>query len=246
MVKQPKNKWYAFVPNLITTFNLLCGASGLYFAFTHRIDIAFFLMATGALFDFADGLAARLLKVSSELGKQLDSLADVITFGLLPGAMVFSVQYQIAINNAGSFDAFSFLQLIFVFSPLVIPALSAIRLAKFNIDTRQSHSFIGLPTPANALFFASLTYSATYTSTTIGNMASNPIILLLLTLLFSYLLIAELPLFALKFKSLNIKENFIRYVFLLLSALVIIFLKIPGIALVVLLYILLSIFGRKE
>ncbi|HPR60406.1 MAG TPA: CDP-alcohol phosphatidyltransferase family protein, partial [Prolixibacteraceae bacterium] len=184
MVITEKNKWYAFVPNMVTIFNLLCGTCGLYFAFLHRIDIAISLMAAGALFDFADGFVARLLKVSGELGKQLDSLADVVTFGLLPGAMIFSVQHNIIAQEPGFTENFSAFQLIILISPLIIPALSALRLAKFNIDVRQSNEFLGLPTPANALFFGSIAYSASYINTPIAQLIGNSNLILALTLTF--------------------------------------------------------------
>lgn len=235
---------FAFVPNLLTITNLLCGAVGLFFAFNARTDVAFALMVAGAFFDFFDGFAARLLKVSSELGKQLDSLADLVTFGLLPAAMVFSYQYNAATNSAGDFQSFNLIQWGIVISPLLIVVFSALRLAKFNIDYRQADTFIGLPTPANALFFASICYVATNVNDSILTLVINPFVLFVLTLLFSFLLIAELPLFSLKFKTLAIKANLIRYVFLLISIVVIIFMKIQGIALVILIYIFMSIVSR--
>ncbi|HKM92295.1 MAG TPA: CDP-diacylglycerol--serine O-phosphatidyltransferase [Prolixibacteraceae bacterium] len=241
MTDTTRNKWFSFAPNLLTTFNLLSGVIGLYFAFKHQLNIAFTLMVIGALFDFSDGFVARLLKVSGELGKQLDSLADMVTFGVLPGVIVFSIQYQMIIGEAGNFNNLSFLQWVLLLSPLLIPALSALRLAKFNIDTRQSQSFIGLPTPANALFFASLAYTILYTNNPVSTFAANPIVIAVLTLLFSYLLVAEIPLFSLKFKSLKFKENIVRFSFLFFSALVIALLKIPGIAIVILLYIATSL-----
>lgn len=235
-----KNKWYAFVPNLVTIFNLLCGACGLYFAFKHQIDIAFALMAAGALFDFADGFIARMLKVSGELGKQLDSLADVVTFGLLPGAMIFSVQLHNIIQEPEFTGNYSPFQLLLLISSLIIPALSALRLAKFNIDIRQSNEFLGLPTPANALFFASIAYTATYMSTQTSQLIANSYFVLALTLIFPLLMITELPLISLKFKNFKLKQNRSRYALLLLSILILILLKIPGISIIIILYIALS------
>jgi CDP-diacylglycerol--serine O-phosphatidyltransferase len=149
-----QNKWYAFVPNMLTLFNLISGVKAIYFAFGNNIQTALLLMIVGGVFDFFDGFVARLLKVSGELGKQLDSLADLISFGLLPGVMVFTVQRELILNNAGGFNELSPLNWIYLISPILIPVFSAIRLGKFNIDTRQTSSFLGLPTPGNALFFA--------------------------------------------------------------------------------------------
>ena len=244
MSPSTSNKWYAFVPNLFTLSNLICGAIAVYFAFQNKIEIALFLMFTGAFFDFLDGFMARLLKVSGELGKQLDSLADMITFGLLPGAMIFTIQQNLLLEQAGSHQQFNIIQWIFLISPLLIPAFSALRLAKFNIDTRQSHSFIGLPTPANALFFASVSWSIVYRDNVITSIASNPLAIFILSLVFSFLLVANIPMFALKFKTLKEKENLIRYFFLACSLLLILFLRISGITVVVLLYILMSVLSN--
>ena len=240
MNKPAPYKWYAFVPNLITLLNLVCGTIAIYFAIQHKIEVALSLMFAGALFDFIDGLTARLLKVSGELGKQLDSLADVITFGLLPTAMIFSVQQNLLLEKAGSYDHFSFLQWGLLISPILIAAFSALRLAKFNIDTRQSHSFIGLPTPANALFFASMSWSIVYGNNLVTTVTSNSITLFILTIIFSLLLVSEVPMFSLKFSSLKGKENVIRYIFLVCSLFLILLLKISGITAVVLLYIVIS------
>lgn len=236
-----KNRWFAFIPNLITLLNLSCGTVALYFAFHHNFDMAIALMLAGAFFDFADGMVARLLKITGELGKQLDSLADLVTFGLLPGVMVFATQKNILFNRVGGYEQFTFLNWIILFSALLIPVLSALRLAKFNIDTRQTDSFIGLPTPANALFFASLAWTIANSQSDFALLIGNPFVLGVITLVFSLLLISEIPLFALKFKTLKLKENLFRYLFLLISLVVIIILKFPGVAVAVLLYMLLSV-----
>lgn len=241
MTTTKKNRWFAFIPNLLTLLNLSCGTVALYFAFHHNFDVSIALMLAGAFFDFADGLVARLLKITGELGKQLDSLADLVTFGLLPGVMVFATQKTILFDRVGSYEQFSFLHWSIVFSALLIPVLSALRLAKFNIDTRQTDSFIGLPTPANALFFASLVWTITNIQSSFVLFIGNPIVLGAITLVFSLLLISEIPLFALKFKTLKVKENLFRYLFLLVSLVVIITMKFPGVAVAVLLYMLLSI-----
>ena len=244
MSKTSSHKWYAFVPNLITLFNLICGIIAIYFAFQHKIEIALFIMFAGAFFDFIDGFTARLLKVSGELGKQLDSLADMVTFGLLPGIMIFSIQQNLLLEQAGSYQHFSIIQWIYLISPVLIPAFSALRLAKFNIDTRQSHSFIGLPTPANALFFASISWSVSYDNNILSSLFANPLVIAILSVIFSLLLISEIPMFSLKFSSLKGKENVIRYFFLVCSLFLILTLRISGITAVVLFYIVLSILSN--
>ena len=241
MTKSANNKWYAFVPNLLTLSNLMCGAIALYFAFGNDLRTAMFLMLLGGLFDFFDGFAARILKVSGELGKQLDSLADMITFGLLPGIMIFSVQRSLILLPAGGFEQLTILQWFYLVSPLFIPVFSALRLAKFNIDTRQSSSFIGVPTPANAFFLAALSWLIFYKNNTLTEWLANPLLITFITLLFSWLLVSNLPLFALKFKSFKWKGNEIRYLFLFVSFILLIVFQIPALMLVIMLYILLSI-----
>jgi CDP-diacylglycerol--serine O-phosphatidyltransferase len=234
-------KWYGFVPNMFTILNLVCGLVAIVFVFNGKIQYAMLLLFGGAFFDFIDGFVARLLNVSSELGKQLDSLSDLVTFGILPGVMLFSLQESYLLLKVSSIGKFNLLQWILYISPILIPVFSALRLAKFNIDVRQSESFIGLPTPANALFFASLVWVLTFRSIGIWHFLSNPIALALLIVVFSYLLIAELPLFSLKFKKKKGKDNSIRFIFLLSSLFILVFLKIEGLPFVILLYILLSL-----
>jgi CDP-diacylglycerol---serine O-phosphatidyltransferase len=241
MIKDFIGKLIGFIPNLFTLSNLVCGVLGIYFAFENQLMTAFYLMLVAALFDFLDGFLARLLKVSGELGKQLDSLADLITFGLLPGVMLFSVQRILFNVENGNFQQLTNLQWFMLISPVLIPVFSAYRLAKFNIDTRQSHSFIGLPTPANALFIASLTTNIVQQNNLLPAFIFHPVSLTCITLLFSGLLVSGLPLFALKFKSFGWKGNEIRYLFLILSLLIILAFQLPGIMYIILLYLLLSL-----
>ncbi len=139
------------IPNFITSLNLFSGCIGIILALQYRIDYAAYFIAVSALFDFLDGMAARVLHVKSEIGKELDSLADVVSFGVLPGIIV----YQLMAASPNTPEAGSVIS-IFSLLALIIPVLSAVRLAKFNLDTRQTTSFIGLPVPANALFLGSL------------------------------------------------------------------------------------------
>lgn len=199
------------IPNIITCCNLICGCVATGAAFQTPVPanyfwaIAFILM--GAVFDFFDGMVARLLGVSSPIGKELDSLADVVTFGVAPAAMLFclfrEVQYPEFMES---------LRPIMPYTSFVMAAFSALRLAKFNLDIRQSTSFIGLPTPANALFWGSLIVGQ-HAFLVSGKF--NALFLFLFMMLFCFLLVAELPLFALKFKNLSWSDNKIKYVFLL-------------------------------
>lgn len=199
------------IPNIITCCNLVCGCIAVGAAFQNPIPLNYFwaivFILLGAIFDFFDGMAARALGVSSPIGKELDSLADVVTFGVAPSAMLFSlfqeVQYPEFMESLRAFMPYT---------AFLIAAFSALRLAKFNIDIRQTSSFIGLPTPANALFWGSLIVGE-HAFLVSGRF--NALFLFLFMLLFCFLLVAELPLFALKFKNLSWKDNSIKYIFLL-------------------------------
>ena len=168
---------------------------------------ALFFIVTGAVFDFFDGMVARLLKVSSPLGLQMDSLADDVTFGLAPAAIVFSFMRGL--------DYPAYLAPVQEYIPycaFIIAVFSAVRLAKFNIDTRQKSTFIGLPTPANALFWASLVAGL---GGWIKELNYGWLLMLGLIVIFSYLLVSEIPMFSLKFKSLRWRSNKVRYIFLI-------------------------------
>ena len=178
------------IPNTITSMNLLCGLMGVIFTFQGRFDIAFYLMLGGAVCDFCDGLAARLLGAYSELGKQLDSMADMITFGALPSLML----HRLMIATHGDH--------IICYVPLLIGVFSAIRLAKFNIDERQSENFIGLATPACAIICGSFTYYVTADPTSVLlNWAASECFIPAASLILSILLISEIPMFSMKFKK---------------------------------------------
>ncbi len=182
------------LPNTITCLNLFSGCIAIVFAFSARFDAALLFMILAAFFDFMDGLAARALKAYSAIGKELDSLADMASFGLLPGVIVYVYLSEHLQNPYLPFVAF------------LIPVFSALRLAKFNLDERQTTSFIGMPTPANALFWGGLMYAyATFLP---------PYIIMVLAVLMSLFLVAEFPLFSLKFKNLSWQDNKLRFVFL--------------------------------
>jgi CDP-diacylglycerol--serine O-phosphatidyltransferase len=250
------------IPNLFTAANMLCGVLAIILALAGRIDIAPFLIFLGAILDFFDGFLARLLKQQGELGKQLDSLADMITFGLAPGIIMFVIllMYDNNINVLNESTAMlnlsmnSYLNGLvnldlsnkLPFVALIIPFFSMFRLAKFNIDTRQSESFIGLPTPANTIFFMAFPLLLVQYGDTVGwehdliIWIIQPMILIPIIVVMSVLLVSELPLFALKFKYFKWQGNEIRYIFLISCGLLIAFLWTWSIAIIVLLYLLLS------
>ena len=218
------------------------------FAFKGMYPIAFAFIIAGAVFDFFDGLSARALKVSSPIGKELDSLADVITFGFAPGAMVYGwlgecVKHQL-VNGKLQFSIFNFqLADAMPFAAFLLVAFSALRLAKFNVDERQTSSFIGLPTPANALFWGALVIGSH------DEIVAHPygwLLVLVLVLLFSWLLVAEIPMFSLKFKNLSWKSNRTAYIFLLVSLVLLILLGLNGLSAVIGWYIILSVLTQKR
>lgn len=217
------------IPNLLTCSNLLCGCIGIDLVYQGELTAAPFLMALAAIFDFFDGFAARLLKVSSPIGKELDSLADLISFGLLPGVLLNQL---LAPHAVGSLEQLTYLG-------WLIPVFSALRLAKFNVDTRQEESFIGLPTPANALFWGSFPLIMAY-QPEIGQWLKHPGLLAGLGIVMSGLLVAELPLFSLKFKSMGWKGNEWRYIFIFGSVLLLLWGRYLGLALCVVFYLILS------
>ncbi len=229
------------IPNAITCCNLLSGCVAAVYAFEGAYTIAFVCIIMGAVFDFFDGLTARALKVSSPIGKELDSLADVITFGLAPATMVFSwlrecAYLQFSILNVQLADVVPFLAFLLV-------AFSALRLAKFNVDERQTSSFIGLPTPANALFWSALVIGSH------DEVVAHPygwVLVLVLVGLFSRLLVAEIPMFSLKFKNLSWKSNRIAYTFLLVSLVLLVVLGLGGLSAVIGWYIILSVLTQKR
>ena len=197
------------------------------------------MIGIAAIFDFLDGMIARLLKVKSELGKQLDSLSDLISFGMLPGIILFYL-----LNNIFS-EADNFIKFV-PYVAFLIPLFSALRLAKFNIDDRQTESFIGLPTPANAIFIGSIPLILVQQNESIiNNLLSNPGFLIILILLLSFLLVAPLPLFSMKFKDLKWKNNSIRYIFIILSVILFPILLFVSIPIIILLYVLLSIINNS-
>ena len=220
------------IPNTITCCNLISGCIATWFAFESDFTMALLFIVIGAVFDFFDGMTARLLHVSSPIGKELDSLADDITFGFAPSAIVFSYLCSFHIH------------LPFIpFLAFIMAAFSALRLAKFNLDERQALGFIGLPTPANALFWGSLVLGLQEYNISFEGMEWAVVIG---TFISCYLLIAEIPMFALKFKTWGWKGNEIKYIFILSCIPLLLLLRVIGFAAIIAWYVILSVATNKK
>lgn len=277
------------IPNIFTASNLVAGLFSIVFALSGRLDWAVLAILIGAVCDFFDGFTARMLKKEGELGKQLDSLADMVTFGVAPSILVFvllivSSAWDIIAAQGGELNnlwldgtmgysvslwigiylndlvgnhhpdypsIFSGWNLAYPLFAFFIAFMSLFRLAKFNLDVRQSTGFIGLPTPANTLFFASFAlmlwdgFGANDWRTALSMTLIQDQVLLFFVFLFPLLLVAEIPLFSLKFKSFKWKENQIRFVFLICAVVLLALLFVWALPLIILLYIGMSIFGNS-
>ena len=263
------------IPNITTALNLMCGIIAILLSLAGRIDLAPFAIYLGAIFDFLDGFLARKLKAHSELGKQLDSLADMVTFGVAPGVLMMVVMIS-TIYMEGPFYTTNFASHVhsqvlnwfnavfnnvpnrmdasikyLPFTALIIPFMSLFRLAKFNLDTRQSDSFIGIPTPLNTVFitFFPLVLAANFATWKfdpgIYGILFNSYFLVAISVIMSVMLIVELPLFSLKFKHFKWSGNEIRYIFLITCGLLIPFLLVWSIPLIVFLQIILSVINTQ-
>lgn len=232
-----------YIPNTITSLNLLSGCISITLAFEGYILFAVYMIFLAAVFDFFDGMSARLLNAYSVVGKELDSLADMVSFGIAPSIIVF---HMMKISLFGTvhlppIENLSLSEILFLLTPFLIAIFSGLRLAKFNVDERQTDSFIGIPTPANAIFFISIyLMSIIVKDEFVFELLRNKIFLTILIISFSLLLIAEFPMFSLKLKNLNWKSNKIRYIFVVLSVILLILLHTIAIPVIIILYILLS------
>jgi CDP-diacylglycerol--serine O-phosphatidyltransferase len=225
------------IPNIITLLNLFCGCIATVFALKADFELACYFVCLGIFLDFFDGFFARLFKVSSPLGLQLDSLADMVTSGVVPGIVMYELLLRSSLFPTLGWDVAWF-----PFLGFIVTLGSCYRLANFNIDTRQTDSFIGLPTPANALFILSLPLVLRYSDAIIIlEIFTNPWILLGIVLLSAYILNAEIPLFSLKIKKFTFKDNVLQIGFLVLSFLLLFFFQYLGIPLVIISYVLLSL-----
>ena len=223
------------IPNAITCCNLFCGCLAIVAAFAGNLVLTVYLVALALIFDFFDGFAARMLRVVSPIGKDLDSLADMVTFGVVPGI----VMYKLILISIENYTVNGQLVPTYIaYLGFIITIFSAIRLAKFNNDTRQTTSFIGVPTPANAILICSIPLILQTNSLPF---IINPFVLITMSFILSFLLISEIPLFALKFKSFGWQGNRIRFIFIGLSILLLIILQFIAIPLIIILYVLISL-----
>ncbi len=241
------------IPNIVTLLNVFCGSVAAIFAANSNFVMAAIFVFLGIFFDFFDGLLARKLNVQSELGIQLDSLADMITSGLVPGIIMFKL-LSLVVNSSDTFineewnSYFNWTGVnasMLPFLAFLITMASAYRLAKFNLDEDQQDHFIGLPTPANTLLIISLPLIIEFQNNDIMNsIILNKWFLIALTLVSSYLLNSKIDLFALKFKDWSFKNNSIRYIFLLISVVALIVLQFAAIPLIVIVYVLMSLLNK--
>ncbi|HPW98949.1 MAG TPA: CDP-diacylglycerol--serine O-phosphatidyltransferase [Flavobacterium sp.] len=223
----------AQIPNMFTMLNLFSGCVALVFVAEFNFELAFYFVCLGIFFDFFDGFFARKFDVAGPLGVQLDSLADMVTSGVVPGFVMFQMIKKY--NSIGFEDYLPFLG-------FIITLGACYRLAKFNIDTRQSDSFIGLPTPANALFITSLPLVfKNYTNNSIVELLHNEWFLLMITFISAYIMNAEIPLFSLKIKNFSVAKYKFQLFFLLFSVLLLVFLQILAVPLIIISYVLLSV-----
>ena len=239
-----------YIPNLLTLLNLLCGTIAVIFAVNNELEIAAYLVFLGIFFDFFDGFAARIFNVQGELGKQLDSLADVVTSGVVPGVVVYKLlqtKNTIEIFNTEIVSWKTEAIEIIPFFGLLITLAAAYRLAKFNIDERQTNVFIGLPTPAAALVVISLPLILNYSSLQIATtIIENKWFLIGLTIVLSFLMNANIPLFSLKFKDYSWGNNRIKFSFILITAILCIALQFVAIPIVILVYVLMSLLFKEK
>lgn len=250
-------KFYKQIPNLLTLINLLLGCIGILYAFderyfvlaknqegiyqtyeiSNRLFMSGFCILIAAALDFFDGFIARILNAKSEIGKQLDSLADMVTFGVLPGIIYYQLLERSFFMDAGALHTSK----LYLLPAFTVTLAACWRLAKFNLDETQATGFLGLPSPASAIFAASLPLIYITNAYGLGNLLINKYVLYSLVLIFSYLMVSSVPMFSLKIKSFKWKENEWLYIFLLLSVAIIAWFKWTGVAVIILLYIILSV-----
>jgi CDP-diacylglycerol---serine O-phosphatidyltransferase len=241
------------IPNFVTLLNVFCGSIAVIFAVNGNMKLTALFVFLGVFFDFFDGLLARKLNVQSNLGLQLDSLADMITSGLVPGIVMFYL-FNLSGQDWIEFGANQTITTVLYVSSnsflpffgLLITLASAYRLANFNIDTNQTDVFIGLPTPANALLILSLPLIMEYQNSDIMNaIILNKWFLIAATLVSSYLLNSNIKLLALKFKNWTFKDNAARYILIILAAILIVVFQFAAIPLIILVYIIISLLNKK-
>ncbi len=228
------------IPNLFTLTNLLLGCAALIFLLTGDFSMVLYCLIGSAIADVFDGLIARLMNIKSELGKELDSIADMVSFGLVPGAILYVL--LLAGEQGGSFESLTFS--LKAFPGFLLTGFAGLRLAKFNLDTRQSDSFLGLPTPSATFFVLGLLLIFHHNSFGLKNFIIQPWLLYASIATLSFLMISEIPLFSLKLKGLGWKGNELQYVFALLVILLLVFLKAAAFPLIIIIYVLIGL-GKK-
>ena len=234
------------IPNTITLLNLLAGLLALIHAFNGNYNEAFSLVCLGIFFDYWAGFFARIWKVQSQIGLQLDSLADMVTSGVVPGLVMYKMLADIQENQSQyNLTEDTYYMGVVPYLGFLITLASCYRLAKFNVDSRQTDSFIGLPTPANALLIMSIPMIQFHSEFEwLVDFLSNPYVLVGVTVLSSYLLNAEIPLFSLKVKSFSWEKYKIQVVFLIISLILIVLLEFIAIPIIILLYVILSVLNN--
>lgn len=227
------------IPNFLTGMNVVSGMMAVFMGMYGNLEMAAIFILIGMVFDFFDGMVARLLHVKSELGKELDSLADVVSFGVAPAILAHLLMKDVLFGgHAGCIRDLSLVGQILVFVPLLIPFFSAFRLAKFNLDKRQTMSFIGMPVPAHALFWVGLVFASLYIPEVYAVLFGNIWVLAAGVVILSLLLVSELPMFSLKITDFSWKANYIRYIYFLCLLLIAVFFGLSVILCVIPLYIL--------
>ena len=229
------------IPNLLTLLNLACGTAAIVLTLEGQWRWAVYLILIAAVLDFLDGFTARMLNAYSETGKQLDSLADMVTFGVLPAAFIYTIFKALFLNRAeGISTIHDSLQWVVLASVAIVPALSAIRLARFNANTGDGAFFHGLPTPAHALFWTGIFWQFMGSGTLFGT-PLNLFFLWAIMLIMAFHMILPVPMYSLKFTHFRFRGNLIRYLLILLAVVILLLTGLPGLTLVILTYILLSL-----
>ncbi len=229
------------IPNFITLCNLMAGSVAIMMILDDKPGVAVILVLIAAVLDFLDGTAARLLNATSEVGKQLDSLADIVSFGLVPAAFIYKILlFQMDVLPGDSIWNSPVVSLLIFISVLIVPVFSAIRLARFNIQKDGDTTFLGLPTPAHALFWTGIYYDMIINGSFYGQEVSISFILIIMLVL-AVMMITPLKMISLKFKTLSFKANLFRYLILITGLVLIVFLMVPGLSVVIVTYILLSL-----
>ncbi|MFW6222302.1 MAG: CDP-diacylglycerol--serine O-phosphatidyltransferase [Bacteroidota bacterium] len=235
-MKSFSGKIISAIPNFLTLLNLTCGYIAILYVFNDQLQIAFWIIILAAIFDFLDGFAARALNMSTKTGEILDSLADMVSFGIVPASVAFNLLNKTFESQTG--------HLLFIIISSFIAIFSCLRLAKFHTYVHQKNDFLGLPTPANALFFVSLGYISQMPENNIMQSLVEPYCLIPLIIGFSMLMISNLPMFSLKMKNLSFTNNAIQYIFLFIALILLIIFKVQSIPMIIILYILLSVMNR--